>query len=141
MAHIEYSGINPESIELVNSDEFRAVLAAHPNLQLVTVDEDEETGDEIFNEVTLPLPEGYYDCVALMDRSNPDSFMWVLNDSPAFVEDPCSGFIEVLKVMDAYSVKTLEERLFELEGHPGLYLDSEEVLAAEFDFANGEYIL
>jgi hypothetical protein len=140
MAHIEYSGINPESIELINSNEFGAVLAAHPELKLVTVEEDDETGAEIFNEATLPLPEGYYDCVAVMDRSVPDAFMWVLNDSQCFTEDPSPAFIDVLKVMDAFSVKTQEERLF-LSMDPDFYTDDPEVLAAKFDFATGEYIL
>lgn len=140
MAHIEYSGINPASIELVNSAEFRSVLTTNPNLRLVTVEENDH-GDEVFNEVTLPLPESYYDCVAAMDRNNPDAFMWVLNDSSCFVEDPSHAFIEILNVMDAYSKKTLEARIFALEGHPWLYFDSEEVLNAIYDYANGDYIL
>ena len=140
MAHIEYNGINPESTELLHSDEFKAVLTAFPNLRLVTVEEN-DYGDEVFKEVSLPLPDDYYDCVALISINNPDDFMWVLGDGPSFVENPSSGFIEALKVMDAYSVKTLEERLFALEGHPSLYLDSEEVLNARYDYANGIYIL
>lgn len=139
MARLEYSGINPTSIEFINSDEFSAVLASHPNLRLVTTGEEDEDDNELLVDVTLPLPDGFYGCIAIMDA---DAFMWVLNDSYCIINNPSAAFIEVLKAMDVFSVKTLKQRLFSLEGsQTWLYMDSAEVLAAEFDFANGEYIL
>lgn len=141
MARIEYIAINPKAIEFINSDEFRTVLAANPNLQLVTIEYNDH-GKEVFNEVPLPLPEDYNNCVALTDHDNPDALMWVLNDSYCLVKDPSPAFIEILKVMDAFHVKTIKERLFSLEGQSTwLYLGSAEVLAAEFNFATAEYIL
>jgi hypothetical protein len=125
MARIEYSAISPASVEFINSDEFRAVLTAHPNLRLVTIGEEDEDGDELLVDVTLPLPEGHNEFVAVMDT---DALMWVLQVSYCIVKDPSPAFVEVLKVMDAYSVKTLEERLFSREGQ------------SAFDFANGDYV-
>ena len=138
MARIEYIAIHPKFTEFITSEEFNTVLIANPNLKLFKIEEDEETDEELFN----PLPEGFYDCVALMDRNDPDAFMWVLNDSYCIVKDPSPEFIEVLKVMDAFHVKTIKERLFSLEGQSAwFYLGSAEVLAAEFNFATAEYIL
>ena len=142
MTTIEYSGIAPEDVALINSPEFRAVLAAHPNLKVVTVEEtyDADEITEIFHEMKLPLVDGIPDYIAVMDRDDEDAFMWVLHDDYATVEDPSPAFVEVLKLMDAFSIKTLEERLFQ-PSNEDLYNDSPEVLAADFDFANGDYIL
>lgn len=139
MATIEYAGINPESIELLNSEEFCALLTAHQSLRLITVEEDDE-GDEIFTHVPLPLPEGHYDCVAVVDKADNDAFMWVLYDDCVSVQDPSPAFVEVLRVMDDYSKSTLGERLF-ISRDLDLYVDSPEVLTAEFDFATGDYVL
>lgn len=141
MTSIDYFGIAPESIELINSDEFRAVLAAHPNLRLVTPDPDGyDTGEETFNDVTLPLPEGHDDCVGVEDSDNDDEFMWVLYDDCDSISDPSPAFIEILKVMDAFSFKTLGERLFSPQ-RTGRYMDDPALLAAEFDYSQGVYIV
>lgn len=139
MARIEYIGINPKFIEFINSDEFNAALSANPNLRLVTLGEYDEDGNELIVDVTLPLPEGHNEYLAVMNAEN---FMWVLQDSYCIVKDPSPAFIEVLKVMDAFHVKIIKERLFSLEGQSAwLYLGSAEVLAAEYDYANAEYII
>lgn len=142
MTTIEYSGIAPEDVALINSPEFRAVLAAYPNLKVVTVEENYDSGElkEIFREMQLPLVDGIPDYIAVMDRDDEDAFMWVLHDDYATVEDPSPAFIEVLKLMDAFSLKTLDERLFQ-PANEDLYTDSPEVLAAEFNFTTGDYIL
>jgi hypothetical protein len=139
MARIEYSAINPKSVEFINSDEFSAVLAANPNLRLVTAGEYDEDGNELIVDVTLPLPENHHANVAVMDT---DGLMWVLHDSYCVVKNPSPAFVEVLKVMDAYSVETLAARIYSREGQfAWLYVEEADILAAEFDFANGEYIL
>lgn len=139
MARIEYSAINPKSVELINSDEFKAVLAAHPNLRLVTFGEMDEDDNELLIDVTLPLPEGNDSFVAVMDG---EALMWVLQVSYCIVKNPSPALIDVLKVMDAYSVKTLGQRIYSREGQfAWLYVEEADILAAEFDFANGEYIL
>lgn len=137
MAHIEYSAIHPKFTEFITSEEFNAVLIANPNLKLVRIEEDAETEEELFN----PLPESFYDCVALMDRNDPDAFMWVLNDSYCIAKDPSPVFIDVLKVMDAYYAKTLNQRIFTREGQfAWLPVTEEEMLAVEYDFTTGEYL-
>lgn len=140
MVHIEYSGISPESTDLINSDQLRAVLTAHPNLRLVTVDEEEDDDNEVYNEVVLPLPEDHDACVAVMDKDDDDAFMWVLNDDYESVTNPSHAFIAVLRVMDDFSNRTLGQRLFSPQNRD-LYADSPEVLAAEFDFSTGDYII
>jgi hypothetical protein len=141
MVTIDYFGIAPESIELINSEEFRAVLEAHPNLRLVKNDpEAYDKGEEIFLDVTLPLPEDHDDYVGVEDRDNDDAFMWILYDDCDMVSDPSPAFIEVLKVMDTFSFKTLGERLFSPQSS-GRYMDDPALLAAEYDFTTGEYIL
>lgn len=138
MARIEYSAIHPKSVELINSDEFQTVLAANPNLRLVTFGEDDEDSNELLIDVTLPLPEGNDKFVAVMDA---DALMWVLQVSYCIVKDPSTAFIEVLKVMDAYYAKTLGQRLFTREGQfAWLPVSEAEMLAAEYDFATGEYL-
>lgn len=145
MTTIEYSAIAPEDVTLVNSPEFRAILAAHPNLKVVTV---EETGEvdgaynrtEIYHEMALPLVDGIPDYIGVIDRDDDEAFLWVLHDDYVMVQDPSPAFIELLKLMDAFSIKTLDERLFH-SGNEGVYADSPEVLAAEFDFTVGDYIL
>lgn len=145
MTYIDYMGIAPESIELVNSVEFKNVLETYPNLRLVTTafDEDgneiiDEDGNEIFNEVSLPLPAGHDTYVGIEDRNDKDAFMWVLYDDCDSVTDPSPGFIAVLQAMDDFSVQTLNERLF-MPKDPDLCLDDDAILEAKFDFAKGDY--
>lgn len=139
MATIEYFGITPEAVELVNSQKFQDILKAYPHLRLVTSTY-EDSDEEVFTETTLPLAEDSFDYIGLEDRNNPDSFMWVLYDDYAHVDSPSPAFIEILKLMDAFSIKTLQARLF-VSGDGGFVGDSEEILAAEFDFSTGKYVL
>ena len=139
MVSIEYLGINPDSIELINSKQFRAVLAANPNLRVVTVRDDEETGDETVIDLTLPLPENHDDYVAVLDSDN-DEHLWVLYDDCDTVDDPSPAFIEILKIVDAYSRKHLESRIF-IPKDETLSIEDEIVLDAEYDYTTGDYFL
>ena len=140
MVYIEYFGINPESIEFVHSSEFRAVLTAHPNLRLVKIDEDED-GGELIVDAVLPLQEGYYDYVGVIDTEKDNDCMWILyGENCEMVEDPSPTFIEILKLMDAFSIKTLKSRIF-LPENGEHYRYSPELLTAEFDFTTGGYKL
>ena len=139
MVSIEYNGLTPDSIELINSKKFRAVLAAHPSLRVITVREDEETGDEFVIDLTLPLPESHNDYVAVIDSGN-DELMWVLYDDCDAVYDPSLAFIELLKVMDAYSRRYLESRIF-IPKDENLSIYDEAVLDAEYDYTAGDYFL
>lgn len=140
MANIDYFGIAPEAVELINSDEFRAILEAQPELCLVTVGEEDEYVPKQFYKVELPLPEGHDERVAVIDVDDRGSFMWVLKDDCDSVTDPSPAFIEILKIMDTFSIEHLEARLFLSQGG-GFCGDEPEILAAEFDFAKAEYIL
>lgn len=139
MTIIDYLGLAPDSIELVNSAEFRAVLAANPNLRVITVREDEETGDETAIDLTLPLPDNHDAYVAVIDSDN-DELMWVLYDDEDTVYDPSPAFIEILKIMDAYSRRHLETRIF-IPKDKNLSIDDEVVLDAEYDYTTGDYFL
>ena len=87
-------------------------MNANPELSLVTIEEEDEYVNRQFYLVELPLPKGHDENVAVIDVDNRDSLMWILNDSFCFVEDPSPAFIELLKVMDDYSIENLEARLF-----------------------------
>lgn len=139
MVSIEYNGLNPDCMELINSKQFRAVLAAHPSLRVVTVREDEETGEASVIDLTLPLPESHNNYVAVIDSGN-DELMWVLYDDSDAVYDPSPAFIELLKVMDAYSRRHLESRIF-IPKDENLSIDNEAVLDAEYDYITGDYFL
>lgn len=140
MTTINYSGISPQSFGLVNSEAFRFLLRDNPSLSLVEVSYDDEDGDEIFGPVTLPLEYEADNGIALIDSAADDKFMWVLNDDYYSVEDPSDSLIEALKIMDAFSIRTQEVRLFECQ-NTGLYLDDPQILEADYDFTTGEYIL
>lgn len=137
MATIEYSGFAPSEARLINSEDFLAVLAKHPELRLVTVDED-DNGEELFIDVLLPLSESHDNYVAVVD--NNDGFMWVLYDDYCEISDPNDAFIDVLTVMDKVSVELFGERLF-VAGDWDLVVDDEPVLSAEYDFSVGDYAL
>ena len=139
MPSIEYAGISPDAIELINSKEFRSVLDKHPNLRLVTVDEDDD-GYEVFNDVALPVSEEHDDYVGILDTANGDEFMWILYDDYVAVSDPSFSFVDILKAMDAFSVETLKERIFQPTNGEH-YVDDPAILAAEFDFNLGTYII
>lgn len=139
MTSIEYLGLNPDSVELINSKQFRAVLDANPNLRVITVREDEETGEETLTDLTLPLPDSHNDYVAVLDSDN-DELMWVLYDDCDEVYDPSPAFIEILKVMDAYSRRHLESRIF-IPKDENLSIEDEVVLDAEYDYTTGDYFL
>lgn len=139
MVSIDYNGLNPDSVEFINSKQFRAVLAAHPTLRLVTIGEDKETKAETVIDLTLPLPESHNDYIALIDSGN-DELMWVLYDDWDTVYDPSPAFIETLKVMDAYSRRHLESRIF-IPKDENLSIEDEIVLDAEYDYTTGDYFL
>lgn len=141
MTTIDYFGINPNATELLGNKEFRSVIDANPELSLVTIEAADEYVKEQFYLVELPLPKGHDENVAVIDVDNRGSFMWVLkDDSPSSVTDPSPAFIELLKVMDAYSIENLEARLF-LSQSGSFSGDEPEILTAEYDFTTGEYIL
>ena len=140
MTTINYSGINPQAFGIVNSEAFHFLLENNPNLTLVEVSDDDEDGDEVFTRIALPLHYEADNGIALIDSADDDKFMWVLNDDYASVEDPSDSLIEALKIMDAFSIRTQESRLFECQD-TGLYLDDPQVLEADYDFTTGEYIL
>ena len=140
MTNIRYTGINPECIDLINSEEFRAVLTAHPALSLITVAEANEYVKEQYYKVELPLPEGYDEPIAVIDVDDRGSFMWVTCDGFGSVEDPNPAFIAILKIMDNFSVETWDERIFTPLLEERLYADHPEILASTFDFTTGEYL-
>lgn len=139
MAHIEFEGISPTEYKLINSKKFRKLLEQHPNLRLVSVSEDEDSDEEIFTDVLLPLDAEHDDYVALMDTSCDDQFMWVLFDDFVSVQDPSDSLIQVLLLMDKYSIKKHGNRLF-LDQDSELYNDDPALLEAVFDFGTGHYV-
>ena len=139
MTTIKYSPLTTEEVIVVNSEEFRSVLKAHPNVVLVTVEETDE-GKAILRRMTLPLTDGYDDFIAVVDQDNDNAFMWVVHDYLAAVSDPSPVFIEILNVMDACSVTTWQESIFTpLQGEQ-LCTDHPQILASTFDFTADEYI-
>lgn len=140
MTTINYSGISPQAFGLVNSEAFHFLLGNNPNLALVEVSYDDEDGDEVFTHIALPLHYEPDNGIGIIDRTDGEKFMWVLNDDYASVEDPSDSLIEALKIMDAFSIRTQKSRLFECQ-NTGLYLDDPQILEADYDFTTGEYIL
>lgn len=140
MTTISYYAINPECFGLVNSEAFHYLLKNNPNLSLVEVSYDDETGDEIFTAITTPLHSEPENCVALIDNDDDEKFMWVLYDDEASVEDPSTALIEALTIMDAYSIRTEETRIF-IDENGEYDLDDPQLLEVDYDFTTGEYIL
>jgi hypothetical protein len=140
LAYIDYYGIGPESIELVNSEEFRTLITANPNLKVVAQRTNKVTGKETLDEISLPLPEGHTGYVGVKERDNNEEFMWVLYDDSHMVVDPSPAFIEILKLMDTFSVETLDSRLFIPEDDE-LDTYDEKLRHVEFDFTTGDYKL
>lgn len=140
MTTIEYFGINPNATELLNSKEFRSVLETYPELSLVTVEEEHEYAKGYFYKVELPLPEDHDENIAIIDVDDRGTFMWILNEDLCFVNDPSPAFIEILRVMDSFSVETVDTRLF-MSQDSELCEDDPEILFAEYDFKNAVYIL
>lgn len=141
MVRIDYLVVHLEAAELVNSPEFHSVLTAYPEFKLVTVGEDED-GDETFIPVTLPLPEDVDESLGVMNMNTMKEFVGIVNtyDDELSIDDPSPAAIEFLKVMDDFSVKTEESRIF-FPTQEDMYTDSPEILTAEFDYTTGEYIL
>lgn len=142
MAYIEYYGIDTRfcnAAGLLNSAEFRAVLNANPHLYLL---ESEYSGiwaeDVTFSEVNPPVRENYPSNVFIRDTKN-DKAMNVIYDDLTEVIDPSPEFIEILELMDAFSVKTLTKRIF--EAPLNFKNDDPEILSAKFDFQKGTYKL
>jgi hypothetical protein len=140
MTTINYSGIGTDCYGILSTEGFHYLLKNHPNLDLVEVTYDDDTDDEIFTVIKAPLHAEPENCVGLIDRTDNDKFMWVLYDDYASVEDPSDSLIEALTIMDAFTTRTQETRLFETK-HEGVYLDDTRLLEADFDFEAGEYIL
>lgn len=142
MAYIEYYGIDTRfcnAAEFLNSAEFRAVLDANPHLCLL---KSEYSGiwaeDVTFSEVTLPVRENYPSNLFIRDTKN-NKAMNVIYDDLTEVIDPSPEFIEILQLMDAFSVKTLNKRIF--EAPLNFKTDDPEILSAEFDFQKSAYKL
>jgi hypothetical protein len=149
LAYIIYEGIDPRfsaSAEMVNSAEFRVILAANPHLQLFEVEDygvfdawdKNRCRDTTFRELTLPMSENHSEHVEIRDTKN-NKTMWILFDDTTEVEDPSPELIAILKIMDAYSLKTRNKRIFSTPQH--YEHDDHVVLSAEYDFATGDYKL
>lgn len=142
MTTINYSGIGLDAYGLLSTEGFHYLLKNNPNLSLVEVSYDDESGDEIFTPVftSLQLQSEPANCIALIDNDDDEKFMWVLYDDYASVEDPSDSLIEALVVMDAFYTATQETRLF-LPKNTGLYQDDQRILEADYDFTAGDYDL
>lgn len=138
MTTIEYFGIAPDATELLNSKEFRSVLETYPELSLVTVEEEHEYAKGYFYRVELPLPEDHGENIAVIDVDNRGTFMWILNEDLCSVTNPSPAFIAILKIMDSFSVETLDTRLF-MSQDSDVSEDDPEALSAEYSFTTGEY--
>lgn len=138
MTTIEYFGIAPHATELLNSKKFRSVLETYPELSLVTVEEEHEYAKGYFYKVELPLPEDHEENIAVIDVDDRGTFMWILNEDLCSVTNPSPAFIEILRVMDAFSVETLDTRLF-LSQDSNICEDDLEALLAEYSLSTGEY--
>lgn len=142
MAYIEYHGIDTRfcnAAELLNSAEFRAVLDANPHLYLLESEYFGIWGEDVtYSEVTPPVPEKYSSNVFIRDTLH-NNAMHVIYDDLTEVFDPSPELIEILKLMDAFSVKVMNKRIFQ----PPLYFknDDPEILSAKFDFNEGSYQL
>jgi hypothetical protein len=140
MTIISYYAINPQCYGLLSTEGFHYLLKNNPNLDLVEVSYDDETGDEIFTSIKTPLHSEPENCIALIDRTDDDKFMWVLYDDEASVEEPSDALIEALTIMDAFSIKVEEVRIF-IQEDCEYDLDDPRLLEADFDFTTGEYEL
>lgn len=142
MAYIEYYGIDTRfcnAAEFLNSAEFRAVLDANPHLQLLETEYSDIWGEDAMDlEITLPIRENYPSNLFIRDTLN-NKAMHVIYDDLTQVIDPSPEFIEVLELMDAFSVKTLNKRIF--EAPINFNTDNAEILSAEFDFQKSAYKL
>lgn len=142
MAYIEYYGIDTRfcnATEFLNSAEFRAVLEANPHLQLLETEYSDIWGEDAMDlEITLPIRENYPSNLFIRDTLN-NKAMHVIYDDLTQVIDPSPEFIEILKLMDAFSVKTFNKRIF--EAPLNLKNDTPEILSAEFDFQKSAYKL
>lgn len=139
MTTINYCGIGLDCYGLLSTEGFHFLLKNNPNLDLVEVSYNDETGDEIFTPITAPLYAEPESCIALIDRTDNDNFVWVLYEDYASVEDPSDSLIEALKIMDAFAIRTQETRIFETA--TGYCLDDARLLEADYDFTTGEYDL
>lgn len=140
LAYIEYYGIDTRfcnAAEFLNSAEFRAVLDANPHLQLLETEYSDIWGEDAMDlEITLPVRENYPSNLFIRDTLN-NNTMNVIYDDLTVVEDPSPEFIEVLELMNVFSVKTFNKRIF--EAPINFKTDAPEILSAEFDFQKGSY--
>lgn len=140
MTTINYSGISLDCYGLLSTEGFHYLLKNNPNLNLVEVSYDDDSGDEIFTPITAPLYTEPENCIALIDNDDDEKFMWVLYDDYSSIEDPSDSLIEALGIMDAFMTKTQETRLF-LPQNTALYQDDQRILEADYDFVAGDYDL
>lgn len=142
MTYIEYYGIDNRfcnSAELVNSAEFRAILAANPHLQLLETEYSDIWGEDAMDlEIILPIRENHPSNLFIRDTKNKNALNVIFDDLTEVI-DPTPEFIEILKLMDAFSVKTLNKRIF--EAPLNFKNDDTVILSAEFDFQKGSYKL
>jgi hypothetical protein len=140
LAYIEYYGIDTRfcnASEFLNSAEFRAVLDGNPHLYLLESEYSGIWAEEVtFSEVNPPVPEKYSSNLFIRDTLN-DEAMHVIYDDLTHIIDPSPEFIEILKLMDAFSIKTLNKRIF--EAPLNFKTDDPVILESEFDFSEGSY--
>lgn len=142
MVYIEYYGIDTRfcnSAELVNSAEFRAILAANPHLQLLETEYSDIWGEDAMDlEITLPIRDNHPSNLFIRDIKNKNALNVIFDDLTEVI-DPSPEFIEILKLMDAFSVKTFNKRIF--EAPLNLKNDDPTILSSEYDFEQGAYKL
>lgn len=140
MAYVEYHGIDTrfcDATAFLNSSGFRAILDKNPHLYLLESEYKGIWGEDVtFHEVNPPFPEKYSSNLFIRDTLN-DKAMHIIYDDLTEVIDPSPEFIEILKLMDTFSIETLNKRIF--TSSQDWKADSQEIMTAEYDFSEGAY--
>lgn len=140
MARITYYALHPDCYELFTTERFHTLIKNNPELEIVEVFYDNELEKDIFTPVFTSISAPPTQNIALIDHSNDDQFMWVIEpDHLTYVDDPSPLLIKALTLMDEFLLDFHEIRLFETT--TGHLLDDNCILRSEYDFEEGDYDL
>lgn len=140
-AEIMYIGFEFNDHEFINSEQLRDFLSQHPYLHISEIENDDETGEEVFRRLDLPVADNEGPVVIVDERleGSEDDYLLICHEDDAYIDNPSAEFVAILKMMQKVKAED-EEEMFIDQSAFGSENPSPSHWSWEFDFTTGKYV-
>lgn len=142
-AEIMYIGFEFNDYTFINSPELTAYLTQHPYLKVVEETYDENTDEEFFKSLTLPVTDNEGPIIIIDERLEEPGkdYLLICHEDDAYIDNPSVEFVEILKMMQKVKAKEEEELFIDQSNYDLDKEPSPSHWSWEFDFTTGKYII